>query len=256
MNRYLAVMIKYSWVLVVCVVLAVGAGYIIGKSQPVSFQATTIVVVAAGSAGTNVTTGTQPQVSVTQSNDEAILYSAEIQGRTFLQYMYDHDPKIKAAGYTVTDLITNISATSATATSPTTSSSSGTYASGPLIFITATGLTPNDTVLLANDAAVFFQVYNDGVQQGYLDASRNSLIKQIATLQTNNTNLEHQINGLPTGSAQAATLTADRSEITAQVDKLQTQLNNLATTIKGDAFASQTVDNSEVTATSKASIII
>ncbi len=256
-NRYFAAIKKYSWVLLVCVVLGAMGGFFVAKSQTTAFQVTSIVVVKAGAPGTLFSTTTTPQINVTESNDEATVYSTEIQGSAVMQFVYTMDPKLKQRGYTVDDLLLDVAASSTTSTSPVTSSSTGSYASGPFIFITATTDNASEAVLLANDVATGFVAYNTLQAQQFLKAQRDSLNAQLQSFQAQSTKLEQELlaNNNPT-TAQYSQLNSDRNAVNNQIDKLETQILDLPSTVIGDAFVSQAADASQVTSSGKSSLII
>lgn len=257
MTRYFITLRKYSWALLACIVVAAIGGFILAKLQPPAYQVTSILVVKAGTAGTQFSTATPPQLSVSQSNDEAIVYSTQIQGRVVMQFVQNFNPKLKQRGYTVDDLLLDVTVTSATSTSPTTSSATGVYASGPFLYITATTSNADDAVLLANSVAAGFSAYQTQQAQTYLTNTRTSVEGQIKSLQDQSAKLEQQILAITSASdPRAQQYNVDRASINNQIDRLQAQLVNIPPSVVGDVFVSQSADPSLVTSAGKSPLII
>src|SRR5258708_5176774 len=55
LKRYFASIKQYSWILLACTVIAAGAGFILSKSQPVTFQVSSLMYVNVGAPGTTFT---------------------------------------------------------------------------------------------------------------------------------------------------------------------------------------------------------
>lgn len=241
MKRYFPSMRRYSWIVVVCVVLTTLAGFYVAKSQPTSYVVTASLIVEAGSPGT-----TYPGFSATTSDSipQAQNDVVELPTRSVLEFIYQLDPQIHERHYSPDDLLVDI-----TAAAPSTTSSN--------IVITATALKPGDAVMLATDAAKGFKAYKDKQVQDQLSATRASLQTQMQALETQKINLENQINKLPSISVPSYTVLSNSlTDTTHNIDTVETQLLNLPQTVQSDIFITQLPKITDVTATSKAILVI
>lgn len=243
MKRYFASIKQYSWILLVCVVIAGGAGYVLAKSQPVSYQVTSIMFVDVGAPGTTFSSTGAATATAADSLTTAANYSAEILTRSVMDYVFQTYPAIGKRGYTADDLLVDVLPV-ASVTSPT-------------ISITGIASTPSDAVLLANSVANGFQSYNQKQFQDHLDLLRGNILSQLAVYQKQNTTLENEIQQLnnPT-DPRTALWTTDRNDVIHNIDALTSQLQSLPTTINSDVYVVQNSVNSDAQPSSKASTIV
>ena len=231
MRRYLPSIKKFFWIAVACAVVGVVAGFALAKAQPISYTVSSTVYVNATAPYTTITQGGgSPTDSITQAND----YAAQIPTRLIMNYIYQSDPKLHARGFTANDLILDVTA----------------LVPNPLaanIVITATTLKSEDAVLLANDVAQGFIAYKTQDLQTQLAASRDSLNKQIAALQTQSSNLEAQIlHYVNSSDPHVAVYSTDRQQVLSQITALQQQLNQLPPIIRSDVFPLQLAQPTDV----------
>ncbi len=241
LKRYFPSMKRYSWIIVVCIVLCAAAGAYVAKSQPTAYQVTASLLIQSGAPGTTYPGATAIATdSIAQAADDA----AEIPTRSVMEFVYQYDPKIHAHHYSADDLLLDI-----TVLAPSTTTSA--------IVITATATKPADAVMLATDAAKGYQAYKDKQAQDQLDALRGSYINQLKALQVQKTNWENQINRLPsTTLPQYTVYNNNLTDVTHNIDAVQTQLLGLPQTIKSDVFITQLPKITDVSATSKAALVI
>ena len=243
MKRYFASIKQYSWILLACTVIAAGAGFILSKSQPVTFQVSSLMYVNVGAPGTTFTANGTSTASAADSLTTASNYSTEILTRSVMNYVYQTHPEIGRHGYTANDLLVDILPASST-TSPT-------------ITITATASTPTEGVLLANAVANGFESYITKQFQDHLNALRQNIQSQLTVYQKQNSDLENQIQRLNNPQDPRTQLwTADRSDVTHNIDALTSQLQALPTSIHSDVYVIQDAQNSDAQPTAKASTII
>ena len=241
MKRYFPSMKHYSWIVVICVVLATAAGAVMAKSQPPAYLVTASLLVRAGAPGTTVTGATASSAdSIPQADDDVV----EIVTRSVMERVYLSDPRIHARHYTPDDLLVDI-----TAAAPSTTASN--------IVITATAVTPADAVMLATDVARTYKQYKDGEVQQQLSTMRTSLQNQLNTLQSQINSLEIKINALPSTTViQFATLNQDLTRATNNMNAVNTQLLNLPQTVQSDVFITQLPKVTDATASSKTTLVI
>lgn len=242
MKRYWSSIKKYSWILLVCVVLATVIGYGVAKSLPTVYMGTATVLVQTGAPGTSITTATS-STDPTQSLTEANTYAAEIPNTSVMEYVYKLYPQIGARGYSAVDLLADVAAIPSTAAAT--------------ISIEASTSNIKDSVMLANDVANGFVAYIQAQSQQQLNTMRSNLQTQINTYQAQKSNLEASILKIGNSSDPRYTLYMnDLSDVTHTIDTLQSQLVSLPTTIQADVSVIQLASPDFVTVTTKASYIV
>src|SRR5579875_3239874 len=112
MKRYFSHFRRYAWVLFACTVLATSIGLVMGKHQKPIYQATTMIQVNTGPGD-----GFLPAVVSKDAMGLASGYASTIMTRSVMDYVYQTNPGIRAAGYGPDDLLVDIS-TSASLTAP------------------------------------------------------------------------------------------------------------------------------------------
>src|SRR6266851_7524899 len=231
----------YSWIVVICVVLATAAGVVMAKSQPPAYLVTASLLVKAGAPGTNFPGFVAASSdSIPQADDDVV----EIMTRSVMERVYESDPRIHARHYTPDDLLVDI-----TAAAPSTTASN--------IVIAATAVTPADAVMLATDVARTYKQYKDGEVQQQLSTMRTSLQNQLNTLKSQMNSLETQINQLPSTTVPAfSVLSSKLTHITNTMDAVNTQLLNLPQTVQSDVFITQLPKTTDATASSKTTLVI
>ncbi len=243
MKRYFASIKQYSWILLVCTVIAAIAGFVLAKSQPVSFQVSALMYVNVGAPGTTFTANGTSTASAADSLTTAANYSSQILTRSVMDYVYQKYPEIGRHGYTANDLLADILPVSST-TSPT-------------ITITATAPNPAEGVLLANSVANGFESYITKQFQDHLNLLRQNIQSQLTTYQKQSADLESQIERLNNPQdPRTALWTADRNDVIHNIDTLQSQLQSLPITIHSDVYVIQNAQNSDAQPSAKASTII
>jgi len=241
LRRYFPSLKQYSWVLLVCLVLATGIGYIVAKAQPSAFLANATIIVNAGAPGTNYPgVVTSSGDSISQAADDAAI----IPSRSVMSFVEQFDPQLQAHNYGVDDLILDI-----TVAAPSTTTST--------LILTGTATKPADAVLLVNDAAKGFQAYMQAQAQQALDGQRQNYQNQYNNFQAQSTQLEKQILTLSSTTDPRYNLyTADRNSVIQSMNTVQTQLLALPPTIKSDVFITQLAELKDVTSSSKGTTII
>lgn len=243
MKRYFSSIKQYIWIPLVCMLIAAGGGYVLAKSQPITYQVSSIMLVDVGAPGTTFSATGSSSPTAADSLTTAANYSAEMLTRSVMQYVYQSDPKIAQHGYTADDLLADISPVAST-TSPT-------------ITVTAISTSASDGVLLANDVANGFQNYVQNQLQQHLDYLRGNLQNQITAYQKQNSDLEAKIQALnnPT-DPRTALWTTDRNDVIHSLDTLQSQLQSLPTTIHSDVYVVQQAELSDAAPSSKTSTVV
>src|SRR5258708_11290214 len=243
LKRYFASIKQYSWILLACTVIAAGAGFILSKSQPVTFQVSSLMYVNVGAPGTTFTANGTSTASAADSLTTASNYSTEILTRSVMNYVYQTHPEIGRHGYTANDLLVDILPASST-TSPT-------------ITITATASTPTEGVILANAVAKGFESYVTKQFQDHLTTLRQNIQSQLTVYQKQNSGLENQIQRLNNPQDPRTQLwTADPTDVIPTIDTLTSQLQALPTSIHSDVYVIQEAQNSDAQPAAKASTII
>ncbi len=243
MSSYFVHIKRYSWVILACLVLATGVGAIVARTQPTVYQATSILLVHAGTPDTTYLGGPPTGVTSTDNLGIALNYTAEIPTRSVMDYVIKFDPELQKHQYTADKLILDVIPSAGTTVAT--------------ISLLATATHPADAVLLANDMAKGFADYIRAQNQARLDALRKSLQSQISTVQQQKANWEGQIAKLPTNSVPQYTIyTNNLTDTTHILDTLQAQLQLLPVTINGDVSVIQLVEPKDVTTTAKGLIVI
>jgi capsular exopolysaccharide synthesis family protein len=233
LNHYLSIVKQYGWIVLACTVLSTTLGFILVKSQPTTYQATSVVIVNAGSPGTTYPGGP----TSTDSLGEASNYASQILSSSVMDYITKFDPRIQKLGYTSDYLLGNV------ITSPSTTAAT--------MSITVTANQPGDAILLANDVAQGFAAYIQTQNQNALDVQRKNLQAGLDTYTKQKHDVEATILKLPTTDPRYTIYTTDRDDIIRQIDTLQGQLLTLPPTIKGDVSVIQLASGQNVSPTSK-----
>ncbi|GAC1381656.1 MAG: hypothetical protein NVSMB33_08520 [Ktedonobacteraceae bacterium] len=240
MRRYFPSIRHYSWIVLVCTVLALIAGYGLVKAQPQSYVVSSTLLINAIAPGTTFPGASASATdSITQAND----FASVIPTRLIMGYVYDHEPKIKARGFQPDDLLVDVTAL---VPSPLAST----------ISITATTAHPEDAVLLTNAVAKGFQAFKDEELQQHLTETRATLQSQLNNYQNQSNALEARILSYPSNDPHVTVLTQDRTQITSAMNAVQTQLLQLPPTIHSDVFILQLAKPSDVQSSAKSTIII
>ena len=243
MKRYFASIRQYSWILLVCMVIAAGAGFVLAKKQPVSYQVSSIMYVSVGAPGTTYSSTGASSTTAADSLTAAANYASEMLTRSVMEYVYQNYPDIAKQRYTADDLLVDVLPAAST-TSPT-------------ITITATAATPSEGVLLANAVANGFQSYVGSQLQSHLDLLRQNIQNQLTIYQKQSSDLESKIQQLNNPQdPRTALWTTDRSDAIHNIDSLNNQLQSLPTTIHSDVYVVQQAKNSDASPTAKASTIV
>jgi len=218
--------------------LAAIGGYLITKSQPVAFQASSTLFVNAGAPNTTYPGGP----TSTDSLGEATNYAAYITSRSFMDYVLGYDANLQKLGYTADYLVANTLATPST-----------TY---PTISIVAVGRTPGGAILVANDIANGFQAYVAAQNQQELAAKRKDLQTQLTTYQNQEKSFETQILQIPSTDPRYPIITSNRDSTIRLIETLQGTLLTLPSTVAGDATVIQLAATKDVTPTVKSTSTI
>jgi Mrp family chromosome partitioning ATPase len=243
MKRYFASIKQYSWILLVCTVIGVVGGFILGKAQPVTYQVSSILLVEVGAPGTTFSSTGASTATAADSLTTASNYTTQIATRSVMQYVYLSNPDIARRHYTADDLLADVQPVGST--------------SSPTISITATTSNASDGVLLANAVASGFQNYVQANLQQHLDLLRGNLQDQLTAYQKQNSALEGKIQQLNNPSdPRTALWTTDRGDVIHNIDALQSQLQSLPTTIHSDVFEVQVARLSDAQPTAKTSTIL
>lgn len=241
MRRYFPSMKRYSWIILVCVMLTGLAGAVFAKSQQPAYQASASLLVDAGAPGSTFqgAAGTTSD-SISQAANDAV----EIPTRSVMNFVYSFDPQIAQRHYTADDLVLD---TSVTAPSTTTS----TFA------VTLTAAHAQDAVLLVNDVALGYQAYKTKELQDQLNADRKNLQTQIAAATQQKTYWEGKIQSLASTTLPDYTIYNNNlTDVTHTIDGLETSLQALPTTVRSDVFITSLAKLSDVTSTSKGTLIV
>jgi len=240
LKRYFPSFKQYSWIVLVCTVLALAAGYGLAKSQPQAYIVSATIIVNATAPGT---TFQGASASATDSITQAANDAAEIPTRLVMGYIYQQEPKIKARGFQPDDLLYDVAALVPSPTVPT-------------ISITATTAHAEDAVLLANAVANDYKAYKDQQLQQHLKDTRASLQAQYDNYQTQSNALEAKILSYPQTDPHVVVYTQDRTALTSAMNAVQTQLLQLPPTVESDVFVLQTAKITDVQSSSKSTILI
>lgn len=239
MKGYTSSIKRYSWVVLVSFLLMTLIGVGLVKLSSQAYQVSTIMIVTTDGPGNSFL----PTVSAADGLSQAINYASEVTSRQVMSYVYQSDPQIRARGYAPDDLLADIT----TATSP----------AAATVAITATATNPSDAVLLANDTAKGFQAYVQAQLQQQLDQQRQSLQDQYNAYQKQSQALETQILSINnTADPRVSVWTTDRADIIHSMDSVQAQLLQLPSTVTANIAVIQLAKSSDVTSSSKGSVIV
>ncbi len=220
MKRYLSSIKRYFWAIPICLLLGSLAGFAFGKALPVTFIATSTMMVDVNLPNTYIPG--QQQVS-SDSLTRATNYAAEIPTRLVMTAIYQANAAINKAGYTVDDLLSDVSATPSLTTAS--------------IAIAATTTKQSDSILLANAVARGFENYVQSALQQRVNTEIQTLQAQIAIYQkqklTDVTQIQ-QINN--NADVRVGLLQSDMADMTRNIGTLQGQLLQLPTTMQSDVF--------------------
>ena len=274
MTRYLPSIKRYSWIIVVCVAVALIAGLVILRASPPAYVASSTLVVQAQStaAGASALT-TDPTRGIAEAN----LYATEVPSRDAMTLGSKLYPELAKNGYSTFALMHDVTATPDT--------------NAATITIQATAKTPHDAVMMANDVASGFVAYVARQMQTQLDTLHSNLQHQLDSYQqqksalektilatkattttttssgTNSTNVPggpgvagsgaSNTNSTTTTSSNSAlaVYTADLTSINQTIASLQSQLALLPAVATGDASAIQLATLADVTQSAKPILI-
>ena len=274
MTRYLPSIKRYSWIIVVCVAVALIAGLVILRASPPAYVASSTLVVQAQStaAGASALT-TDPTRGIAEAN----LYATEVPSRDAMTLVSKLYPELAKHGYSTFALMHDVTATPDT--------------NAATITIQATAKTPHDAVMMANDVASGFVAYVARQMQTQLDTLHSNLQHQLDSYQqqksalektilatkattttttssgTNSTNVPggpgvagsgaSNTNSTTTTSSNSAlaVYTADLTSINQTIASLQSQLALLPAVATGDASAIQLATLADVTQSAKPILI-
>ena len=243
MARYYPSMMKYVWIIPLCLVICLIAGYALAKLQPAAYQVSSTLLVSAGAPGT-----TYPGISASSSDSlsQATDDTTEIPTRSVMSFVYNFDPAIGQHHFTADDLLVDVTALNPSTTSAT-------------IVLTATALHQADAVLLVNDVAQGYQAYKTKMLRDELDITRAGLQNQYNQYKAQSVALENQILRFTNPSdPHVPLLTADRSTIDSAMTNIQGQLLQLPPTqnIHSDISIIQPAKLSDATSTSKTTTLL
>ena len=274
MTRYLPSIKRYSWIIVVCVAVALIAGLVILRASPPAYVASSTLVVQAQStaAGASALT-TDPTRGIAEAN----LYATEVPSRDAMTLVSKLYPELAKHGYSTFALMHDVTATPDT--------------NAATITIQATAKTPHDAVMMANDVASGFVAYVARQMQTQLDTLHSNLQHQLDSYQqqksalektilatkattttttssgTNSTNVPggpgvagsgaSNTNSTTTTSSNSAlaVYTADLTSVNQTIASLQSQLALLPAVATGDASAIQLATLADVTQSAKPILI-
>jgi len=243
LKGYFAHIKRHSWVVLACILIAIGIGVLPARTQPMTYQATSLLLVQAGAPSTTYSGG---PTSAGSSADNIVLatnYAAEIPTRLVMQYVLKFDPELQRSHYTADALIQDVLPTIAKTVAT--------------ISLLATATHPKDAVLLANDVAKGFSDYIRSLSQQNLDTSRKNLTDQISSYQQQKASWEAKISSLPTNTTlQYTVYNNNLIDTTRTLDLLQTQLQTLPLTVNGNVSIIELAGLNTVTSTPKGLITL
>jgi polysaccharide biosynthesis transport protein len=242
LKSYLSSLKQFYWIIIACTLLATGAGFIVSKTQPTTYQASSVVLVDGGAPGTTYPGGPSMGGTAADNIGQALNYAAEIPTRSVMQYVLQFDPELQNRHYTADALIL--------AVIPSTSTTAAT------ITLLATAPHAEDAVLIANDVAKGFASYIQSNAQQHLDAQRKNLQTQISNYQQQKLAWEAKLESLPNNTVPQWTVYNNNlAEVTRNIDTLQTQLSVLPATVNGDVAVIQLATAKDVVMSAKGLII-
>jgi polysaccharide biosynthesis transport protein len=231
---------KHSWLILVCTVIALAAGAVVAKSQPPAYTVNSTLLatsVPTFGPGTNTQVTSDTKVSIAAP---AIYDAAELSTRAVMSFVFQSQPELKAHGFTMDDLLVNV-----TAANPTASTST--------ILLTATARKPANAVLLVNAVANGYVAYKTRQIQDQLTAQRTYLQNLYNQYQIQSAQLEKQILSYNNSSdPHIALLTADRNAVITSMNSTEAQLLQLPSSVHADVFVIQPAKIKDVTPSSKA----
>ncbi|HYT35129.1 MAG TPA: AAA family ATPase [Ktedonobacteraceae bacterium] len=241
MSRYIPSMMKFSWIIGVCLVISLAAGYVLAKSQPTAYLVSSTLIVQAGTPGTTFPGATASATdSLNQSSDDVI----EITSRSALGWIYQNNAQIRERGYTAEDLSLDIVAANPSPIAST-------------ILITAAATKQSDAVFLVNAVASGYQAYKTQNLQGQLTAARTDLQNSYNQYKAQSDALYQEILKINNSAdPRIALLTSDRNSVIAAMNAVQNQLLNYPTTVHSDVYILQQAQKTDVTSTSKGPTIL
>lgn len=239
MKRFIPSVKQYSWVILVCLIIATIAGFILSKITPANYTVNALLFVNQGAPGTSL-----PGYSPSGTNiDAANNYAPEILSRKVMEYVYTLEPKLRQRHYAPDDLLLD--------TTDAVSTTAGE------ITVTAIASNTDDTVLIANAVVNGFAQYVTDQRQQLLALEKKNLQDQITTL--NDQKGKDQANM----RAQASTTTpdyifasTDLGQVNQRLNAVEQQLNQLPVAVQGDVFVIQKAKPGDVASSSKGSLII
>lgn len=236
MKRYYPSIKRFFWTVPVCLLIGLLVGFGLGKALPVTYIASATMFVDVNAPDTYIPGQTSPP---SDSLIRATNYAAEIPSRLYMTYVYNSDPLIKQRGYTVDDLMADVTA------SPSVTTAS--------LLVIATTSNPADSVLLANDTAKAVQNYVQSQLQTQLNAQRAALTAQITAAQNQRSADQAKIVSINNSAVpEVSILNTDIQDMIHNIDAANAALQGLPTTMRSDiyvtGFASpETVANSSRT---------
>jgi capsular exopolysaccharide synthesis family protein len=220
LKRYLPSIKRYIWAIPILMVLAGIAGYGLGKAAPVAYTATSTMLVDVNRPDSYIPGQQQPS---SDSLTTATNYSAEIPSRIVMTAIWNATPALKQRGYTVDDLLVDVSATPSTSTSA--------------IEISATTGNINDSVLLANSVSTGFEKYEQSQLQQLVTSQYQSLQTQIAAYEKQKAADQAEIQSINNSADVRTTLLlSDISDLTHNIETLQSQQQQLPSTVLSNVF--------------------
>jgi len=159
-----------------------------------------------------------------------------------MAYVVQQYPDIGKRGYSADDLLADVVPAPST--------------TAPTVTLTATASSAGDTVLLANGVADGFASYIQSQLQSQLDRQRKDLQGQFNFYKNDSDNLAKQILGYPTTDPHISILTAQRSNDLSEMSDLSKQIAALPTTAPNNIQVIQHAQLSDVSTTTKRSLII
>jgi protein-tyrosine kinase len=242
LKRYFASIKQYSWVVLVCLVIATLGGVVLAKASPTVYQVSTTLYVNMSAPGTTFTTTGAGSGTPSDSQTEATNYASEIPTTTVMQYVLQKYPELQQRGFTADDLVADTIVVASL--------------TGPTVSITGEALKPNDAVMIANDVSYGFVAYTQAQLTNQLDKLRSNIQTQLTSYQNENNSLETKIQQLNPTSPLVNLYTVDRADVIHNIDTLQGQLQSLPTSIQADVSVVQSASANQVAPTTKASLIV
>ncbi len=230
---------QYGWIIIVCIVLALLAGFVFLKKEPQVYQVSSTMYVVADTP----TNTFNPSLSATDSVGLASNYASQIVSRSVMEYVYQSDPQIAQHGYGPEDLLADV------ITTPSATSST--------ILITASAVNANDAVLMANDVAKGFQTYIQNQNQQQLNTLRSNLQSQMAAVEKQKSTTEGAITALATTTdPHYSVYNAELNDEIHTLDTIQTQLLTLPATASSNIVTIQFATSKDAVPAVKSNLIL